>query len=429
MIEVLRKRFEFMNLNLRILTIRQILGMFSYRLAIPYSSLYILALGGNKAQIGLINSLLPLAGLVIFPISGYFTDRTGRVKLIALAGYLSAFTWLLYVFAPSWEWIALGALIRGFMVFQFPPSSAILADSMDPKNRGVGIATMMTLGNAFAMFSPYIAGIILELFDINLGMRLLYTSLVFAQAINATLVLKYLSETTTVEKSETKQNIRGILKDAYAGIPELIRQMPPSVKALGALIGMGFIANAIAAPFWVIYVMEIIGLSSIDWGLILLLESVLKTVLAIPSGMIADRYSKRRILFVAMFLSLISLPSLILAKTFTHVLLIRLVAGLAGTLFVPSCTALMADFIPRDLRGRVMAAIGRGSVLIGATGGGTGGPGMGYIFTLPVMAASVLGGLLYSMNPIYPWLCILGTTTIQLLSVILFIRDPKQAEE
>jgi len=429
MIEVLRKRFEFMNLNLRILTIRQILGMFSYRLAIPYSSLYILALGGNKAQIGLINSLLPLAGLVIFPISGYFTDRTGRVKLIALAGYLSAFTWLLYVFAPSWEWIALGALIRGFMVFQFPPSSAILADSMDPKNRGVGIATMMTLGNAFAMFSPYIAGIILELFDVNLGMRLLYTSLVFAQAINATLVLKYLSETTTVEKSETKQNIRGILKDAYAGIPELIRQMPPSVKALGALIGMGFIANAIAAPFWVIYVMEIIGLSSIDWGLILLLESVLKTVLAIPSGMIADRYSKRRILFVAMFLSLISLPSLILAKTFTHVLLIRLVAGLAGTLFVPSCTALMADFIPRDLRGRVMAAIGRGSVLIGATGGGTGGPGMGYIFTLPVMAASVLGGLLYSMNPIYPWLCILGTTTIQLLSVILFIRDPKQAEE
>jgi MFS family permease len=192
---------------------------------------------------------------------------------------------------------------------------------------------------------------------------------------------------------------------------------------------MGFIANAIAAPFWVIYVIEIIGLSSIDWGLILLLESVLKTVLTIPSGMIADRYSKRLIVFVAMLLSLVSLPSLIFAKTFTHVLLIRLVAGLSGTLFVPSCTALMADFTPRVLRGRVMAAIGRGSVFIGATGGGIGGPGMGYIFTLPVIFASFLGGLLYSVNPIYPWLCILGTTTIQLLSVVLFIRDPKQVEE
>jgi MFS family permease len=144
--------------------------------------------------------------------------------------------------------------------------------------------------------------------------------------------------------------------------------------------------------------------------------------------MIADRYSKRRIVIVAMLLSLISLPSLILAKTFTHVLLIRLVAGLSGTLFVPSCTALLADFVPRNLRGRVMAAIGRGSVMIGATGGGIGGPGMGYIFTLPVIFASFLGGLLYSINPIYPWLCILVTTTIQ-LSVVLFIQDPKQVEE
>ena len=155
----------------------------------------------------------------------------------------------------------------------------------------------------------------------------------------------------------------------------------------------------------------------------------MKTVLTFPSGMIADRYSKRLIVFVAMLLSLISLPSLILAKTFTHVLLIRLVAGLAGTLLVPSCTALLADFIPRDLRGRVMAAIGRGSFMVGATGGGIGGPGMGYIFTLPVMFASLLGGLLYSINPIYPWLCILGTIIIQLLSVVLFIRDPKQVEE
>lgn len=429
MIKILEKRFAFMNTNIRILTIRQILGMFTYRLVIPYASLYILALGGDEAQIGLINSLLPLAGLVIFPISGYFTDRTGRVKLIALAGYLTALTWLLYVFAPSWEWIALGTLLRGFMVFQFPPSSAILADSMDPKSRGIGFATMMTLGNAFAIFSPYIAGYIIELYDIKLGMKLLYTTVVLAQAINATIVLKYLSETTTVKKSETKQNILKILKNTYTGIPELLQQVPKSVKAITALIGMGFIANAIAAPFWVIYVVEIIGLSSIQWGLILLLESILKTVFTFPSGMIADRYSKRLIVFVAIFLSLVSLPSLILAKTFTHVLLIRLVAGLSGSLFVPSCAALLADFVPRDLRGRVMAAIGRGSVMIGATGGGIGGPGMGYIFTLPVIFASFLGGFLYSMNPIYPWLCILGTTVIQLLSVVFFIRDPVQVEE
>ena len=134
-------------------------------MVLSYFSLYILAVGGDKAQIGLITSLRPLAGLIMFPLAGALTDLTGRVRLIALGGYLSALTMLLYIFAPSWEWIALGALLQGFMVFHFPPSSAILADSIDPKNRGVGIATMNTLAYALAIFSPYIAGIILELYE------------------------------------------------------------------------------------------------------------------------------------------------------------------------------------------------------------------------------------------------------------------------
>ncbi|MCK4437622.1 MFS transporter, partial [Candidatus Bathyarchaeota archaeon] len=104
-----------------VLTVRQTIGMFFRGMVFPYASLFILEVGGTSSQIGIVNSLRPLAGLLMFPISGYLTDRTSRVKLIALAGYLSAASMLLYVFAPSWEWIALGALIQGFMVFQFPP--------------------------------------------------------------------------------------------------------------------------------------------------------------------------------------------------------------------------------------------------------------------------------------------------------------------
>lgn len=429
MMKELQKRFEFLTGNLLILTIRQVIGMFCRMMVMPYASLYILAVGGGTAQIGVVNSLRPLAGLLIFPISGYLTDRTGRVKLIALAGYLSGLTMLLYVFAPSWEWIALGALLQGFMVFQFPPSSAILADSIEPRYRGVGIATMNTLASALAMFSPYIAGIVLEIYGNNFGMRLLYALLVLSQLVNATIVLRFLRETAAVEKTETKFSMIATLKEAYAGIPSLIANLPRSVKALGVLTGMGFIANSISGPFWVVYATEVLGLSNVDWGLILLVESIFKTVLTIPSGMIADHYSRTKTLLVAVFISLFSLPSMILAKTFTHVLLIRLGAGLAGALFMPSSTALMADYIPRSQRGRVMAAIGRGSVLVGATGGGTGGPGMGYIFTIPVMAASIVGGLLYAMNPTYPWILVLGTIIVQLISIAIFIRDPEKVEE
>jgi MFS family permease len=151
-------------------------------------------------------------------------------------------------------------------------------------------------------------------------------------------------------------------------------------------------------------------------------------MLAIPCGMIADRFGRTKTLLAGVSLTLLFFPSLLLAKTFTHVLVIRLGVDLGGRRIIKKSTALMADSIPRDLRGRMMAAIGRGQVLVGSVGGGTGGPGMGYLFTIPVMIASVVGGLLYSLNPTYPWLCIFGSTIIQLISVVLFIRDPQRAE-
>ena len=422
------KRFEFMKGNMLVLTVRQILGMFIRKMIFAYSSLYIIAVGGESAQIGIINSLMPLAGLLMFPVSGYLTDRTGRVKLIALAGYLQALTTLLYVFAPSWEWIALGALIQGFMVFQFPPTSAILADSLNSNSRGVGIATMNTLANACSIFSPYIAGLIIEMYGTNFGMRLLYAFMVMIHVINATLVLRFLKETTFNESTSKIPGLVTILREAYGGIPDLLRAIPRSVQALGVLVGFGFIANAISSPFWVVYAIDIVGVSSVGWGLILLIESVFRTILTIPGGMIADRYSRTKVLLAALVLSIVSVPMFAVARGFTDILLIRLGVAIAGALFMPASTALMADYIPRELRGRVMAAMGRGSVMIGAAGGGTGGPGMGYLFTIPVMISSIAGGILYAINPGYPWLCVLGATVLQIVTLILFIRDPQTAE-
>jgi MFS family permease len=424
----LQDRFAFMNVNLRILTVRQVLGMFCRRMVLSYASLYILAVGGDDAQIGLVSALQPLAGLLVFPVSGALTDRTGRVRLIAAAGYLSAATLLLYVFAPSWEWIAVGALLQGFMVFQFPPLSAILADSMDPTTRGVGIAIMNTLSNGVAMFSPYVAGLVLTLYGDNVGMRLLYTLLATSLAVNATLVFRYLRETVADAHHGFGTGVVALIREAYAGIPALVRSLPRSIKALAFVVGLAFIANGVTSPFWVVYVTEEVGLSSVEWGLILLAEAVFKTLLTIPCGVLADRYGRTRMLAVAVVFSLVSLPSLVLAQTFLHVLVIRLGVGLVGALFSPSSTALMADSIPREARGRVMAAIGRGTVMVGAAGGGTGGPGMGYLFTLPVMVASVAGGLLYTLNPVFPWLCVLGTTLTQLICIVIFVRDPKHAE-
>ncbi len=424
----IRRRFGFMRGNIAVLSVTQMLGRFFRHMVLPYASLYVLALGGDSSQIGVVNSLRPLAGLIMFPLAGYYTDRAGRKRLIALAGYLSAATMMIYVFAPSWEWIALAAFLQGFMVFQFPPTSAIIADSLTPENRGLGVATMNTLPSILAMFSPYIAAIVLEIYGTAPGLRILYALLSGAIAISATINLRVLKETASKVDKGPSLSLTQIFRDAYGGIPSMLRQLPVSVRALGIVVILGFMANGVATSFWVIYAVEEIGLSTVDWGLILFIEAALKAVIYIPAGVLVDRYGRARSLMASLLFSLVSIPTFIIARGFYQVLAIRLAVGVANVLFIPACSALMADCIPRDIRGRAMAALGRGTVLVGATGGGTGGPGMGFLITIPVMAASLAGGVLYAANPVYPWYFFLFTILASIAVTGLYIRDPKTAE-
>lgn len=425
----LRDSFSFMQGNILVITVTWVLGMFCRSMAFPYASLFILALGGASTQIGFINSLRPLAGLIVFPLAGYLADVVGRVGLIALGGYLSGVIYLMYVFAPSWEMIALATLLQGFTVFQFPATSAIIADSLPPNSRGKGIATMNTLSGTLAIFSPYLAGLILNIYGVNMGMRYLYGALAVAYLVSATINLRYLRETPG--RSEEKLNLSNLartLRNAYSGIPATLRQLPPSLQALAAVIILGFMANAVATPFWVVYAVEHIGLSPVEWGLILLVETTLRNLMYIPAGVAVDRYGRMRCIQAALLLSLASIPLFIFTTSFVEVLLIRSTLAISTAFFIPASSALMADTVSSEMRGRVMAAIGRGTVLIGSASGGTGGPGVGFVVTIPLMAASIAGGYLYAYNPNYPWLFASITALTSTVLSVLFIRDPKEAE-
>lgn len=415
--------------NILVLTVTQVLGMFCRSMVFPYVSLYILALGGEAAQIGFVNSLRPLAGLIMFPLAGYLADRAGRVKLIALGGYLSGAILLMYIFAPNWQVIAIAGMLQGFMVFQFPPSSALIADSLSPENRGMGIATMNTFAGILAIVAPYVAGAIINIYDVNMGMRYLYGVMMVAYLVSATINLRFLKETSHHSEQELSfSNLPTAFRDAYAGIPAIIRQLPRSLRALAAVIILGFMANAIVGPFWVVYAVQHIGLSSVEWGLILLIETALRNLMYIPAGVMVDRYGRTEFILSSLLLSLVSIPLFVFSDCFIEVLLIRSAVAVTNAFFLPACSALMADTVPRDNRGRVMAALGRGTVMIGAASGGTGGPGVGFLITIPLMIASLAGGYLYAYNPAYPWFFVLIATMISLILLALFIRDPKAAE-
>ncbi|MBT4141385.1 MAG: MFS transporter [Candidatus Latescibacteria bacterium] len=421
------KTFGFMRGNVLVLSISGALGMFSRGMAFPFTPLFILSLGGEPTDIGWVFALGPLGGLLVFPIAGYLADHTSRAKLIAFTDYFSAMAILFYIFAQSWHWIAVARLLQGFAVLKNPASSAIIADSLPPNNRGRGMATMMTFSGALAIFAPYVAGELLNYYGIDFGVRILYAIMALAYIIGATINLIFIketTETTPIQTSDLSQNF----KQAYIDIPAMLKRFPRTLKALSVIVILGFVANAISSPFWVVYAKNHIGLSAAQWGFVLSIEAALGNLVRIPAGFLSDRYGRTPFIFFSLLLCGAFIPLFIIADTLAYVMLIRCIIAIAMAFFSPACGALLADNIPRDIRGRVMANIGRGSVRIGAASGGTGGPGVGFLTILPIFFASLAGGYLYTWHTASPFIIVLIITLILVALTSAFVRDAKQAE-
>lgn len=421
--------FSFLKGNVLVMTVTRILGMFSRSMVFPYVSLYILALGGTTASIGLIDSLAPLASLFIFPIAGFFADRGGRVKQIVVAGYLSALTYLFYIFANNWIMLAIGNFITGMIVFHFPAESALTADSLSPKQRGIGFATSNAIPGAVAVIAPYLAGYLIDAMGVDPAMRYLYAILLASCAASATIQMKFLRDTVKgSEHSLSLSEFKTIAVEAYRNIAVILRRMPKSLRALALVIALNFMANAIAGPFWVVYGTQVLDLSASEWGLLTLISSAFRIAFSIPAGAAVDHFGRRKTIIASFILDVPSILYFTQARGFAEVLIVLLMLSMANALQFPASEALMADIVPREMRGRVMAALGRGALMINPGRGGGGGPGMGYIFAIPVIFGSIVGGYIYGLNPAYPWILqsiiLLGNLVVSLA----LLHEPEKAE-
>ena len=89
---------------------------------------------------------------------------------------------------------------------------------------------------------------------------------------------------------------------------------------------------------------------------------------------------------------------------------------------------MVAESVLRELRGRIMSAIGRGIIMVTGpgVGGGGGGPGMGFVLTVPIIIGSLVGGYIYSVNPTFSWIFLTGALAICVAISIAFVRDPQK---
>ena len=394
---------EIMRGNLLIFTIGDVLRQFSMFITFPYFSLYVVALGGTMIDIGIVNSLRPLTGLFLYPIAGYVSDRFSKVKIIWYSGVLSAVLWGFFIFAQDWRWIAVGNFLLGLLTFYFPASNALMAASLPTDKRALGYSLWLAIPMAAGIFSPLAGGYLIDIWGVKPAMQFLY-SLTFVVTLGiAYMNRRYLNE-PPVRQSSTSRSVWEVLKKSYGDMFETLRWLPANLRAFGLMLVMGFLLNNMVSSYWVIYTTQTLGFSEVQWGLVLLIAAVFNVILMVPAGMLVDKLGSKRVLTGALLLGSIPMLLFRFANSFINITALMVIMTIANSFLMSGAPSYMTHSVPPERRGRVMSALGQGMLFINTRGGGGGGPGMGTLLTIPSIIGSLLGGIIYGIDPNLLWL-------------------------
>jgi len=388
----------------------RLLWSFSTSIVYPFFSLYILALGGTPAQIGIINSLGIIAGMFLYPVGGYIADKMGRVKLVGFSTYAYAISHLFFVFADNWQTVALGQFLSNLFLFYTPAMNALQADSLPPGVRGRGFATIMAIPGSIRIIAPYVGGWIIASFgggDIGMirAVRLCWGVAFLVGLLVATIRLKFLRETITEDEVSDRLSLRElprIVKESYRSIFESMRWMDSSLRGIVITEIVSSLFVAMTAPFWVVYAKQVVGLEPVQWGTVLLFSGALGIIMAFPLGTLVDRVGPRRMILVAMGLA----PVVIFSYLFS------------GGFY------LIANLIPRSRRGRLYSLLGERGVMF-SYGNFWGG---GFLLFPAAAAGSFIGGYVYEINHAWLWMILPAAVLFNFMLAIIYIKEPERAE-
>ncbi len=410
--------------NVLVLTLSRVIWSMSDTNIDNFLTPYIVALGGGAQVIGLINAMGSLAAMFFYPVGGYIADKSGRVRLVVVATLLYTSSFLFYGFARDWRWIAVGMIYQNLVLFYVPALFAVMADSMPIGTRGKLYAFNFALPNIVRVIAPFLGGVIIAYMDVIPAMKLGY-AVSFVMGIVVFIMRAIFLKETVPDSPGISKNPLTVLKESYLEVGESLEWVWANIRGYtGVSILLSFLGATIL-PFWILYATEVAGLSEYRWGIILLWSGFAKAVLSFFIGEIVDRYGSRKVFLAGFIIAIPSMFAFTLTTTFYSILIIYSLVTIGSVFIWIASQVYLADSIPREKRGRIMAGVGSG-MSIGITGVGK---ASGFLIFLPTAIGSIVGGLIYSIDPIYPWLLQGIVLIVGLLMTYLLIHNPEKAYE
>jgi MFS family permease len=291
-------------------------------------------LKASGSIVGLVDGFAQALQNIVQGFSGALSDKLQKRKGIALAGYLmAAIAKPLMGLSTVWQGVfgarmldRLGAGARS------APRDALIASSVDEKDRGRAFGLEGVGDNAGAFLGPLLA--VFLLYALHVGIRTIFYLAIIPGLLAFFMVLQVKEQHAAVT--------------AKARIDVSLRQFPQGYwkyLLVTALFGLGNSSNA-----FLILRTQDIGASLETTILIYAAFNLVAALISYPAGSLSDTLGRKNILLASFVIFLIAYLGFALTQNILLVAALFVFYGLFQGIFRAVGKAFASDFVPEHLR-------------------------------------------------------------------------------
>lgn len=366
--------------------------------------LFLTALGAGKALIGLIEGVAEFTASILKIFSGWISDKLQKRKALVVAGYsLSTITKPFIALATSWVHVLFVRFLdRVGKGVRTSPRDALIADSIEPKERGRAFGFHRMMDTSGAVVGTLLASLFLFVFTRYFQMEtvfqyrtIFWIALIPGLMSVITLVL-FVKEPKLAEQKKALFSFKAALPKQFIRFLIII--------AIFELVHFSYALFILRASD--------LGVAIPLIPIIYLVYNLVYAGSAMPAGQLADRVGKKKMLSVGYLLFGLMCLGFAFASTSLHAWLLFILFGLAVAIVDTIPRAMVPGMVSSEVKG---TAYGVYYMVIG-------------VLDLP---ASAIAGLLWDIfgkvkGPIIAFSY--GAVLAIIAAVLLFILVPEKAE-
>ncbi len=334
---LLKSIVNFLGLNKTMLTmlIMVIFLGLGEKMAERFLPLYIVALGGSTIFVSFLNGMDNLlSALYSFP-GGYLSDKIGYKKSLVVFILMAMLGYLIVIIFPGWQAVLVGAVFFiSWSAISLPAIMSLVSKAVKKEKQTMGVSLHSLVRRIPMGLGPILGGALIGIYGKVLGVKIAFACAFFLGLISIFFVKRYMKEDSSIKGEGVS------LKESFSSIN-------PDLRVLLISDILVRFAEQIPYAFVVIWVVDYLHFSALQFGLLTGIEMATAMAVYIPIAYLADKYGKK--IFVVITFGYFTIFPLLIyySRTFEMLIIAFIVRGLKE-FGEPTRKSLILDLAPPD---------------------------------------------------------------------------------